>query len=328
MNDAKSCGVNASKTDIAKVLLEAGSVLVIGHVSPDGDCCGSVSALAEALSNGAKKVTAAFDAPLPHKYEFLSEYTDFYTAQTLPEEDFDVAIAVDVADMERMGALAQAFVKADKTLCVDHHVSNTRFADLNWIAKRSAVGEMVFEIIEAMGVSVTESMANALYTAINTDTGNFSYNNTDAACLATASRLAAYGADIPWLMKSIYGRRTLGATKLIGTALNTLKLYENGKIALIYVTQKDIADCGAKSEDCDQLVNYTRDIEGVEVGILIRETPYGEYKISFRSNEYADVGAAAQKFDGGGHKFAAGGKSGLELERVIDLVVEEVRKII
>ena len=204
---------------------------------------------------------------------------------------------------------------------IDHHGTNPAFGQENYIDPVGAAGLLIYRLLTQMHIPLTQPMANLLYMAICTDTGNFSYSNTDAPILYAAAALREAGADIPRIAENIYQARSLGATRLIGRSLEHLVLAEDGKIALTYILQEDFGVCGALIEDTEELINYAREIRGVEIAIFLRQSEENQFKLSFRSKNYANVAALAAEFEGGGHIHASGGKLQAPLEQAISRVI-------
>ncbi len=319
--------VNPMK-NIIDELIKRDDFLIISHVSPDGDTLGSVAALYMALEKMGKKVTAACDGSVPDKLRFLNGYCRYLRRDELEDRSYGCAVAVDVADALRLGKMQDIYSKAEFTMDVDHHPTNTCFGEVNYVAGKSSTGEIILEIIEALGVEVDERMANALYAAVSTDTGNFIYSGVTADTLNAAAKLRGYGADIPMLCGMIYAERSLGATKIIGIGIDRIELFFEGKVAALKIYKKDIEECGALKEDTECLINYAREIKGVEVAIFVNEQSGGKAKISLRSNEYVDVSAFAQSFGGGGHVHAAGYTDYGTVEEIYQRAVEKAGSLI
>lgn len=280
--------------------------LLLCHMSPDGDTLGSAAALALALRAKGKDAVCAVDGLIPAKLDFLLADTQFFTSPDLLSGDFDCVIAIDTATHARLGKFGANFDAAPATLNIDHHITNEQYGDVCYIAERAATGEIILELLEEMGCELTVPIANALYAAISTDTNNFVYSNTTEETFLAAAKLKRAGAQTAMLCDRIYYKRSLGATRLIGKALNHLHLYYDGRMAVLHMTLAEIAACGANRTECDVLVNYAREIEGVELGVFINEMPDGNYKVSLRSNEYLDCAAFAGEYGGGGHVRASG----------------------
>ncbi|MBQ9941558.1 MAG: bifunctional oligoribonuclease/PAP phosphatase NrnA [Christensenellaceae bacterium] len=311
---------------IIEQLRKQNSFLLLGHVSPDGDTLGSVSALAGGLRRLGKQVICAVDGAVPDKLWFLRG--EFYAYEDCPDTPVDCIVAVDCGDLTRLGRFAERFLDQGNTMVIDHHGTNTGYGKINLIRPYGATGQIILELLEAMELLPDAKMADALYAAISTDTGNFSYSNTDPAILAAASRLRGYGADIPTLMDGIYHRRSFAATRLIGQALERLTLHSTGRIATMYVLQSDYQVFGAQKEDCDELINYAREVEGVEIALFLRQIGPEKFKVSLRSKEYADVAKLAVEFSGGGHLHAAGCTVEGKLEDNIALLVEKAEQLL
>lgn len=297
-----------SKQEILQNLSGSDDFLIIGHVSPDGDTVGSSLALCLGLLGMGKQVVFGLHGVVPDKLSFMGELFPVTDSAEVEIRSYGAVVAVDCGDLSRLGDLSRVFIKNENTMVIDHHPTNTGFGKQNLVLPYGATGQIILELLEELSCPITVEIANLLYTAISTDTGNFSYANTDKAVLTAAAKLRGYGADLPWLNKVIYREKTLGATKLIGRAIDRMELSQDGKIALSYILRSDYEELNAKREDCDEVVNYARDIIGVEIAIFLRQTD-GEdnkFRSSLRSNQYADVSALALEFGGGGHKQAAG----------------------
>ena len=280
--------------------------IIIGHVNPDGDTLGSGLALLLALQKMGKSAVFVVDGVLPDKLKFMTKYAEVRDFDTFEDRTYGCAIAVDVSNFSRLGRFQRIFESNGNTIVIDHHTTNEGFGAQNLVLSYGATGQIVLEILDELGVPVDEKIANLLYAAICTDTGNFTYSNTDESVLLAAARLCGLGADIPFLNERIYRERSFGATRLIGKAIERMALLEEGKISFTYVLLTDYGVVGAKPEDTDELVNYAREVEGVEIAVFLREVDSGIFKASLRSKKYADVSALAGEFGGGGHIFAAG----------------------
>ena len=320
--------LSADEKRILKQLKTCDDFLVIGHVSPDGDTVGSSLALCLALQSMGKRAIFGLHGDLPGKLAFMGELFPVTPSWEVEHRAYGAVVAVDCGDLSRLGDLGEVFSQNQTTIVIDHHPTNTGFGALNLVLPYGATGQIILKLLEELSCPITVEMANLLYTAISTDTGNFSYANTDEAVLRAAARLRGCGADIPWLNKVLYREKTLGATKLIGRAIERMELAENGKIALSYVLRSDYEQLHAKREDCDEIVNYARDIAGVEIAIFLRQTDAEDdkFRASLRSNQYADVSALALEFGGGGHRQAAGCSVQGSIEQARERILAAARK--
>jgi len=283
--------------------------LLFTHVDPDLDCVGSGLALAEALHSRGKQVWLWSPSPLPEQYSFLpgpERVATEYPAGV----SFDVAVGLDTAALDRVGK-APPFTRADFPVLVniDHHESNTRFGTINWVdATASSVGEMLYGLFEAWGVEVTREMAVCLYASIVTDTGGFSFTNTTPRALRVAASLVERGAEPFALWRHVFGSWPARRQALLGRALGTLRVWHDGRLATMRVTQTMLAEAGAVMEDTERFVQYARSVRGVEVAAILREQPGGRsVRVGLRSNTPAmHVGRIAAGLGGGGHPNAAG----------------------
>ena len=314
---------------IIDAVKESQRILIVGHVSPDGDCFGSMFALGMELERQGKYVRTSAGEGLTDKYNFMRDYLNCCAAKDLDEEDFDLVIAVDTADDYRVGSILEPiFKKQPLKISIDHHMTNPGFSDINWVEERSATGELIYELLKEMDAPITVRTANALYAAIMTDTGNFIYSNTTPETLCLAAELVSIGAEVQMLAEEIYNKRSLGATKLMGAAIDTIKLYHDGKIAIMYADYAMIEGCGAVPADCESLINFAREIDTVEIAMLVREINKTRYKVSLRSKKYADVAQLAGFFGGGGHHFAAGCTLDGTMEEVMQRMLMKAEELI
>jgi len=311
---------------VIKTALEhAKNILIIAHTQPDGDTLGSCFALHAALINMGKSVDICCDGAMPKKYEEL------FPADTLklPEvlcADYDTAVALDCADKARLGKSLKIFKKCDTTINIDHHVTNDLFAQINYIEDASSVGEIIFELLYLLGVEQNENTSKYLYIAISTDTGNFTYSNTNKKCLAYVSELVEL-IDVRAIADILFRRRSLVSTKLIGRAISSLETYRDGKIAFLTILRSDLKELGAFSSDCENIVDFAREIEETKAAVFFREIPSG-VKISMRSKDEVDVCTVAREYGGGGHKNAAGCCIGGKLDEAKKKILKSLTEIV
>ena len=314
--------------EIAKSLKQLNNFLILVHVNPDGDAIGSGMALKRILEKMGKKAVFAVDGNLPRKLNFLQEYSEIGKAEDILSRDFECTIAVDVADKERLGAYLGKFMESEVRINIDHHATNSMFGTLNHVENVGAAGILVYELARLLGVEIDMETATLLYVAICTDTGNFSYGNADSRVLRTASELVGYGIDIPRIIKTIYKERTIQELKLLGVAIDHTRLFSDGRIGVSYIRIEDFERCSITIDDTEELIDFIRDIYGVEIAMILKESEEGKFRISFRSNSYADVAGLAALFEGGGHSRASGGRIEGELEDAIQRLVEKAEKFI
>lgn len=285
--------------------------LLISHVSPDGDTIGSSLALYGMLKNLNKRVQVCCDQPVPKVYRFLP-WSDAIKQPGEIEKTYRNVIAMDCADAARMGYSRAHFDAAEETGNIDHHKTNDAYGDHVIINHQaSATGEIMFDLWHALFHKPLEAphardIATCLYTAICTDTGNFSYNNTTPATFCVAAALLEAGVDLMEVNQEVFRSISYGRARLKGYVLSNIELFDGGRISYGMLTRADLERFGVGSEDVEGMVDHLRDIDTVEIAILMREARDDTYKISLRSKRYADVSTVAARFHGGGHVRAAG----------------------
>lgn len=310
---------------IADLLKEAESICILPHISVDGDGLGSSLALGLALQKLSKPVCVILEERVPDIYNFLPGSS--LLGNTGKNENYDVVIALDTGDMGRLGKRAEIFNNAKVNINVDHHQTNSEFGFYNYVnSSAAAAGEIVYELIKMMEIDISPEIAKCLYVAIATDTGGFRYSNTSGETHRIAGELLEYGIDVAEISKRIFDTTSLEKVMLMEKAINTLEIYENGKVAFITITDEMIRSVGAVEEDCDGFVNIARNISGVEVAAMLRRKGSGEIKVNLRSNSYVDVSALAELHNGGGHKRAAGCILNEDVETVKKILLEDIKE--
>jgi len=311
---------------IAGVIRTGNKFLVTAHRNPDGDAIGSQLALALSLESIGKKGTALSDPMIPKNYFFLPGMQSVRT-KLEPDETFDAAIALECPDDSRI-PMSERVMKVPLIINIDHHQENTAFGHLNLVVpEASAVAEPVFELIRLLGVKLNLEIAVNLYMAILTDTGGFSFSNTRAQTFNLASELVRAGVKPDEINRKVYGENPPSKYKLLGRALNTFSLSDDGKIAWISLKENDFSKTGTGPEDTDGFINHLQTVKGVVVALFFREIGK-KIKVSFRSRENVDVNRIAGVFGGGGHIFAAGCSVHGTLEEVREKVINEVKKAV
>ena len=313
---------------IAERLSAAGSVLLTTHANPDGDAVGSVLGLAHLLRAVGKTVCCVNDDPVPRIYGWLPGAEWMVASDTLNEAPaVDAAVILDAARRERVGRVAR-LLPADRALLVlDHHLESNPDGDLAYLDTRSsAVGEIVVDLADAMGLGISREAATCLYVSIVTDTGGFRFQNTTARTHRIAARLLEAGVDAADVARRVFDVMSPGKLELLRRVLARMARTCGGRLAYSYVTTSDFAEAGARVEDLDGVVNYTRNIEGVEVGMLFRETGGGATKVSARSGNSFNCAAFFAPYGGGGHALAAGATLALGLAEARQEVVSRAER--
>jgi phosphoesterase RecJ-like protein len=297
---------------IAMLLASSNTIILTAHMQPDGDCLGSMLALYQYLAANGKNVKMVLDDDIPVLYQFLPGY-ELINRPTSTVISADLLIVLDASDVERIGKVKE-HVNAP-ILNIDHHLSNTKFADYWYIETQSAAtGEIVFQLLTMLKASITAEIATCLYTAIATDCGFFRYANTSVQTMRCGADLMEYGAQ-PSLISEYMEAKPLESILTLAKVLETVKLYHHGKIATITISPNLLNNL----DSTEGLINYPRVIEGVEVAIMFKVMNDGTIRISFRSKT-VDVSKLALSFGGGGHARAAG----CAIIGTIDKVVKEV----
>lgn len=313
-------------TDMVKCLMESGSVGIITHIQPDGDALGSASALGLALERLGKKVVIFKNDKPPKKYSFLPGAHLVVDCKG-PANRVETLAVLDCADLDRLGDGIQHYEKAGTVLNIDHHISNTMFGNMNMVdTNAAATGELVYQMIKLMGIELNVDIAECIYTAIAADTGCFKYDNTTSVTHGIAGELISIGVESNRICSQIFSLRTLQQTKMLGRAIDSIKTYHCGRTAIMTVTANVMQETGCGQEDLEGIVEFARDIEGVEVAALLRETDGGDIKVGLRSKEYADTAAIAAVFGGGGHRKASGCTIHAPMEKAVTQLIEEIRK--
>lgn len=284
----------------------AASCVLFLHVNPDGDSVGSSLGLGLALERLGRRVAYAYADFFPSAFRFLEGHERFRPWHEI-EGDFDLAVALDCSSPERVGDAEPLLRRCRGVLNVDHHPSNPGFGDYYWVEPdRSCVGEMVFELVEALGVPLEPAIAYAIYTAIVTDTGSFRYEQTTSLTLRYAAALLDAGVRPERVGLALFENRSPAALRLLRAALASLEFSEDERLAWMTVTQAVMAETGARPEDAEGLIGYARSVAPVELALLFYEEPDGRVRVSFRSKRAVDVSRLAAAFGGGGHVRAAG----------------------
>lgn len=284
-----------------KINFSQDNFLIITHKRPDGDTLGSASALCEILRNYGKTAFVLQNPDITPKFEYLVK--DYY-----PTNDFNPSciITVDVATKELLTLCSKDF---DIDINIDHHyLSNTNFAKTNIVENFASCGELIYEIMVILGISMNEKIATALYISISTDTGCFKYSSTTAHTFMVASKCLEVLGDVSEINKKLFDTKTKPRIEMEKRILNNMVFAHNNEINLIHVLVADKLETGATSDDLDNIASLGVQIEGVLLGITLSEQENGDVKISVRSSsDTASACEVCSKFGGGGHLRASGG---------------------
>ena len=314
-----------SKETLVKRLKTEKKVALFIHVRPDGDCVGSGLALKLALESAGVPAEVFCSDPVPERFFFLEEAK--LIKRDFSPEGFSAFVAVDCADIFRLGEFAEAFRVQKNTYEIDHHISNTHFSRHNYVIERGANCENVMELIEDFGVTITDRIANLLMTGIMTDTGNFRHKNVTPDTLYKSGKLLAAGADMNKIAYYMFSAQSKERAKLFGLTMSAIRYFEEGKIAVASVRREMIEKTGARADETEGFIDFVMGVRGVEVGACVMEIEKDKFKVSLRSKN-ADVNAVAGVFGGGGHVLASGCQIFGEYEEVVDRLVCAIKRFI
>jgi phosphoesterase RecJ-like protein len=284
------------------------SFCIVGHVRPDGDCIGSQLGLTLALRALGKKVTCWNEDILPAKLAFLDP--EKLVQKPKRGQSFDCVIATDCASFERLGKVGQDIGQRKMFINIDHHASNTRYADINWVsAKEASSGEIIYRLLKTAKWPITPEIADCLFTAVSTDTGSFQFPNTRPSTYHVAGDLVKRGANLTNICHEVYQSYPLSRARLLQHVYNKFKLVHDDRTAYFWLKEADFARTGADTSDSEGLIDHIRAIEPVVVACVFEEMAPDMTRISLRSkNPRLNVNEIAAQFGGGGHHAAAGAR--------------------
>lgn len=307
---------------IVNLIKDADNILIVTHISPDGDAIGSSLGLLNGLKLINKNVDLIIDDCVPKDFMFLSNAE---LIKMTCSGDYDLAIAVDVSDERRMGSCLNLYKKAKTKISIDHHASNTMFADINLIDKNAAATcELVYQTLKLLDIDFDKNISTCLLCGIITDSGRFMFPNTTSITHEIAGDLLNNGAEMAEINENLFEKRSLSQIKLLSKALQNLRIEAEGKIAYMYVTYDMINECKADENETEGFVNYAKQIDGCEIGILFKEQE-NAVKVSYRSKR-VNVNKIASLFGGGGHILASGCTIEDTMENAISKVLTACRE--
>ncbi len=284
----------------------AKGVMIISHQSPDADTIGSQVALFDALTDLGIPVAMFNRDFVPRICRYLPHSALIQIAEKPDLSAVDTIVAVDAGAQSRLGLAADIF--AGKTLInIDHHASNPHYGDINVVnADYCATGAMIFDLIQHLGLKLSQNSAIAIYAAILTDTASFHLDKVDANVHRMTAELIDAGAEPAVAAAAIYDSQPLARLKLLTLSLQTLSIKHDGRSAWMHVDSSMLHETGADDEDSEGFIDLARSVDGVEVVVFIRPECQGRWKVSFRGKAGRDVGEIAAQLHGGGHRYAAG----------------------
>ena len=308
--------------NILEVIKKAQTIVILTHENPDGDAVGSSLAMYMALKEMGKNPDIIIPE-LPRVYNFMPCANEIKKEGSI--EPYDLAIAVDSATIKMLNGWSNYFETAKVKITIDHHSTNTMYADYNFVNPDApACSQILISIIDYFGVNISKEIGTCILTGIITDTGGFQYQSTTPETFEFASELLKKGVNVSDIYKRVMNTKSRANFELRRRAIDRMEFLEGGKIAVTYITKQDEEEVNAESGDYEGIVEEGRSIEGVEVSIFIRETAKG-FKASLRSNSYVNVSDVCLMFGGGGHFHAAGCTITQSLEQVKEKIVNQVK---
>lgn len=303
----------------------AGRALMLGHVHPDADVLGTLLALGDVLASGGWRVLEGGPHPAPDVLAFLPGI-ERYRTLTSVTGPLDLVVLTDCPNPGRTeGLIEQARATGATILNIDHHPDNRRYGDVDWIdTSAAATGEMVYRLVTALGARLTPAIATNLFTAIHTDTGSFRYSNTTPETFRIAGALVSAGAEPGLVSGHLYERRQADSLRWLGEALRRIEVSPDTRVAWLALPSGVLPESFIESEE---LVNYPRSIESVQVACLLRQRG-DQVKVSLRAKGQVDVSRIAARFGGGGHPNAAGCSVAGDLPAVTHDVLAAVREAV
>ncbi len=293
------------------------NIVILPHDNEDGDALGSCFALRLVLLAIGKN--AHVELTHRHKYcDFL-----FGADDDRPLDGYTLAIAVDCADVDRMGERSAIFEQCDERLVIDHHATNKGFGMVDVIdGNASACGELIYKLALELGVEITPEIATDIYLAISSDSGGFRYSNTTPETMRIGAALLECGAKAVQANEMLFESQSVQKFTLMRNALDSLEVFNDGKICVVSITYQQFLDSGAKPEEMDGIVTIPRSLDTADIAIFLREKADGTVKVSMRCNENADVSKICAYFGGGGHVKAAGCTLDCSLEEAKNKIIE------
>ncbi len=285
-------------------IMKAESIAVFPHVNEDPDALGSCFAFAKAMRGMGKKATVYVSGKIESRLNFIGDDYVLYREGT--EHNHDLCVCLDCGDLGRITERKTMFDEINNSVNIDHHYTNTNFADANYVdGKAAAASEILFELFNKMNIEISDAIAKDLYTAICSDTGCFKYSNVTPKTMRIAADLLEYNFDHAEVVRLLFDNESLAAAKLKAEITEGIKSFAGDKIRVVTTDERAGEKYGISKEDIPNLVDIPRRIEGTEIAVCIKRIE-GGFKLSLRSNGKADVSKVSMQFGGGGHVKAAG----------------------
>ncbi|OPY73422.1 MAG: Bifunctional oligoribonuclease and PAP phosphatase NrnA [Syntrophorhabdus sp. PtaU1.Bin058] len=310
---------------IRKIIDNGQDFFISTHIDPDGDAIGSVFSMYWALRSLGKNATVYLKDQVPYRYEFLPGPD--LISHAIPERVYDAAFVLDCGELARIGEGYENLKRTETIISIDHHNTNEGFGRINVLdTGASSTGEILYRLYKYLGISLSYEMAVNIYTAIVTDTGFFRYENTGPKALLICEKMMRLGVKPAQVSGMVNGNHPKERFLLLGRIFSTLRTFDDGRVAMAYVTGEMFEDTHSTREYTDGFAEILREIRGVEVAILLRQVGDRQYKISMRSKGTVDVAEVCGIFGGGGHKNAAGCHIDGDITEVETKILEAMKR--
>ena len=310
--------------DIVAAIRARGRFIISSHARPDGDSLGSQLAMAFALQELGKDVTVVNADPASPAFMAFPGVPAVKIAQAVDPAwgDFDATIVMECSDYARTGV---ADLNRFFTINIDHHPGNTGYGQINWFdSSAAACAEMVFDVVQALGVQMSIEIATHIYIAILTDTGSFHFSNLSPRTFDICRQLLEAGVDPVRVARQVYDNATAGRLKLCGAVLSSMRVDPTDRIAVLYLDQAMADAAGAAYDDTDGVINQPLTVKEILAVVFFKQSQDGPYRISLRSKGEVDIGAVAKAYGGGGHKNAAGCSASGPIDELRSVFVDKV----
>lgn len=281
------------------------NILIFAHARPDGDTLGSAMAIKKAFENSNIKTEIVCASDIPEKYKKFKWFGEIKKPTEITNK-YSAHLSVDVSVESMFGDSYSLYASCNNLFNLDHHISNSNYANYNYVENRAACCEIAYNFIKLCGYNITDEIANCLTLGILTDTGNFGHSNVTPETLEITSDLLKNGADMHGISYQMFKNQTKKRALLYGRVISKVKFFLEDKLSVISVFKEDFDATGASQDMTEGFIDFALSIEGVEVAISIMETKNNAYKISFRSKGKVNVNEIASVFGGGGHVLASG----------------------
>lgn len=311
---------------IIKCIKDSNKIAISFHSSPDGDSIGSSFALCRALKKFGKNVYIVCIDNIPDNLQFLNEDEEVTVSRDVTS-DTSCLIVLDCGNLQRISINTDLSKRDFSLINIDHHVSNDMYGDLNFIdTNASAVGEIIYQILKLMGISIDTKIAACLYTSLITDTGSFRHSNTTAVTHGIAGDLINTNLNFSKIHRYIFDQEKFSSIKLTGKVIDSMYLTLSNKVCIMLITKDMVDQLNLDAYDSSNMVNIGLKVKEVETSVLFKEVDKNTIKVSLRSKDFLDVRKIAEHFGGGGHIRAAGATIDSNINDAVTLVLERLKK--